>query len=99
VQNHTYSYAGQQEKLPPQVRFGVLPNVKGPPSAPARLLAKPATFDNNCITAAPHGILQPGTVYMIDSSKTCLYALSSSITQHTYIRKYRFDGRWHALTT
>ena len=95
--HNVYTYAGHKERLPSQVRFGVLPTVKGPPSAPQRLLTSPITFDKQCITCSAHGIMNSGTVYITDRDATCLYALSSAVAHYSYIRKYAYDGAWHPL--
>ena len=48
--------------------------------------------------AYPDGIIQSGTVYVIDSSKKCMYALSSPISQVSYLRKYSYNGKWQPLS-
>ncbi len=94
---NVYTWAGQREKLSEGIEFGVLPDVKGPPSAPRVNIDSPVTFDKQCITASAHGIMNAGTVYIIDQQKTVMYALSSSVAQSSYIRKYAFQGSWHLV--
>lgn len=92
--DQSYSFADKKEFLSKQIRFGVLPGSKGPPSSPKNSLHNPITFENQCITFMPHGMMQSGTVYMIDAQKTIMYALSSPIADFSYLRIYRYDGSW-----
>jgi type II secretion system protein H len=96
--NHRYSFEGQTYQLPPQVVFGVLPGVKGPPSAAHHSIANPITFAHNTIIFHPDGIVQPGTVYLTDIHKKVLYALSCSVTQVSYLRRYEYDGSWKRVS-
>ncbi|HEV2600696.1 MAG TPA: prepilin-type N-terminal cleavage/methylation domain-containing protein [Candidatus Babeliales bacterium] len=96
--HHWYEYNNCRYKLPSQVRFGLVPGVQGPPSAPQQYLTSPASFTDNCITFSVHGIIQPGAIYFTDRDRSVLYALSCSVAQHSYLRRYRYDGKWRLLT-
>lgn len=93
-----YRYDGARECLPPSVEFGVLSGVKGPPSNPTRQIQSPITFENERIIFHPDGIIQPGTVYLISKDKQVMYALSSPVSQVSYMRIYRYDGSWQCLS-
>jgi len=97
IKHKKYSYNGFTHQLPPQIRFGFMPGIKGPPASPQTLLTEPITFKNQCITFAPHGIIQSGTVYLVDRSNSVLYALSSPIAQFSYLRRYRYNGAWQLI--
>ena len=94
----SYSYDGTRECLPKSVEFGVLFGAKGPPSNPIRQIQSPITFENERIIFHPDGIIQPGTVYLISKDKQVMYALSSPVSQVSYMRIYRYDGSWKCLS-
>lgn len=95
--NQAYSYNGHQHKLSGDIEFGVLPNAKGPPSSPQNTLHSAVTFTDNTITFYPDGIIQSGTLYLKDTKNNSLYALSSPISSVSFLRKYRYDGKWHLM--
>ncbi len=95
--NNSYSFAGHKHVLPVQIKFGVLPDSKGPPSAPRRAINKPITFKNNTVVCYPTGIIAAGTAYLTDN-KQCMYALSCPVSSVSYIRKYRYANGWKLIT-
>lgn len=97
LHHNSYTYGGNTEKLSGDVCFGILPDVKGPPSVPRTLLNSPITFDKQCISCTPHGIMNAGTIYLIDNQKKYLFALSSSVTQSSFIRKYAYENGWRLI--
>lgn len=92
---NSYTIDGQCHQLPKTICFGVLPDAKGPPSSPHNTLSKAITFANNIITFSPDGIISSGAVYLTDSRE--LYALSSSVAHASFLRTYRYDGKWHLM--
>lgn len=96
-QANSYSYNGHTHTFPASVKFGVLPHVQGPPSSPTHALSSAITFTGKSITFHPDGIIQSGVVYVVDTSSKSLYALSSPIAQVSFLRKYRYDGKWHVM--
>ena len=94
----SYSYQGGRECLPPSVEFGVFDGAKGPPSNPIRQIQAPISFENERIIFHPDGIIQPGTVYLISKDKQAMYALSSPVSQVSYMRIYKYDGSWKCLS-
>ncbi len=95
IENNTYCANGQMRVLPPFLKFGIISDAKGPPSSPHSILKEPITFADNTITFSPDGIISSGTVYLTDSQT--LYAISSSVSHVSYLRKYRYDGKWHLM--
>jgi Tfp pilus assembly protein FimT len=95
VNKNAYFYQGHEERLSSYVTFGILRDIKGPPSAPTTVINKPITFTNNQIIFTPNGILQSGTVYLTDISKQHQYALTAPISQISFLRKYRYDNKWN----
>ena len=94
IHKHEYHFHTYREKLSPYVRFGVLPGVKGSPGNPVASTAQAITFPSHRICFYPTGIISSGTVYFVDATKQCLYALSNAVSQVSYLRMYRYDGTW-----
>ncbi len=92
-----YSFDGKTEKLNTPVLFGVVPDVKGPPSSPQSMIRSSVTFKKNQIVFYPDGIISSGTVYLTDRDRTSFYALSSGIAQVSHLRKYSYNGKWMLL--
>jgi len=79
------------------VQFGIISGVKGPPSAPQQPITHASTFRNNRISCSPDGIIDAGTIYLIDADKRFLYALTAGVAPYSYVRMYRFAGTWQRL--
>src|SRR5207244_10274632 len=88
--HNKYAYDNHRQQLPTQVQFGCVPGAKGPPSSPNKLITSAITFKNHCITLHPNGIIQPGTLYLVDSGKQYMYALSCGIANVSHLRLYRY---------
>lgn len=97
IEKHRYSCNERVCTLTDGVQFGILPNVKGPPSSPQQTATNISTFKNNKISCSPEGTVDAGTVYMTDRSRQCLYALTSGVAPYSYLRKYRYVGTWQRL--
>jgi len=80
------------EILNPPIQFGIKPNTYGPPSKPTTLLTRPSTFANDQILFYPNGTISSGTVYLTDTSKAFMYAISIGVAQMPYVRLYRHAG-------
>jgi prepilin-type N-terminal cleavage/methylation domain-containing protein len=102
TENNSYTFEGRTFTLPHHTVFGFLPGAQGPPSSPSQRIKNAITFNNNCITCSPHGILSSGTVYMLDTKNRSMYALSCGVATVSYIRLYRYldggngHGTWFA---
>lgn len=96
-EDQSYTYNNSHEKLPASIRFGVLPDAKGPPSSPQHPLNAAITFVDKQITFYPDGIISAGIIYIIDDDHNHMYALSSGVAHTSFLRKYRYDGKWHLM--
>lgn len=92
-----YSSTHYNERMPPSLRFGILPDIFGPPSQPTARVKQPVTFAHNRITFYPTGAISPGTVYVTDKTKTYQYALTCPVAANSSIHIYRYDHRWKQL--
>lgn len=94
-EGHRYQLDGMWYALPSTIRFGFLPESKGPPANPTSLIRSAITFPHKKVTCFPDGTIQAGTVYLVDEKKRCMYALTSGVSAVSFLRKYRYDGTWH----
>lgn len=93
-----FSYHNHEYHLPKQVTFDVLPEIKGPPSSPTLPVQHAITFVNNRIVFHPDGIIGSGTVYLVDSAKQYLFALTSPVSAISYLRKYKYvQNKWQLI--
>jgi hypothetical protein len=97
IDRGSYRYGTERIFLPKGVMFGWLAAVQGPPATPQALVTTASTFAKNTITCSPEGTISSGTVYMTDSKKTVLCALSSGVGSVSFLRKYRYAKGWHYL--
>jgi hypothetical protein len=95
----TYTAHQVTYELTPGVTFGILPEVQGPPAHPEQMLSSPLTFVGKKISIYPDGRVQPGTLYLTDTKKRWLYALTCPIGHVSYLRRYRYmNHEWVLLT-
>ena len=92
-----YRCGEMHEVLPQRVSFGFMPKVLGPPGSPSHTIEKAVTFPQSSIHFYPTGIISSGTVYLIDKNKQYMYALSNAVSQFSYLRLYRYDGKWKII--
>lgn len=95
-QTHSYTFNNRVRKLPKGVRFDIM-SVKGPPATPTKLLEKPCTFKNNCITFYANGVIDAGSIYMTNDQRTTLYALTVAVLPYSYLRTYCYADKWLLL--
>ena len=96
-QKNSYTCDNHVRQLPRSVMFGVKDGVFGPPGGGHTLVTTSITFKDACIRSSVNGTLNAGTVYLVDTGKRYQYALSSAVTQVSYIRCYRYDTQFHIL--
>lgn len=94
----SYYFNNHHEKLVEGVQFGRGTGVIGTPSRPNQTPSSPITFVQNRITFFPQGILQAGTVYLTSREKAVTYALSTPISQVSFLRIYRYNGKWSLIS-
>jgi prepilin-type N-terminal cleavage/methylation domain-containing protein len=92
-----YRFDGKVEQFDAAVHFGVPPGVKGPPSEPRNLVTSPITFAGTRIIFYPDGVISSGTVYLTDTKRSTVYALSSAVAQISHLRKYSYTDSWKLL--
>jgi prepilin-type N-terminal cleavage/methylation domain-containing protein len=90
-------YDNTIEKLSSRTSFGFIPTALGPPGSPFHHIQRSITFPGDVIHFYPTGIISAGTVYLTDKNKHYMYALSNAVSQLSYIRLYRYDGKWKLL--
>lgn len=94
IAKNEYRGNGIREILSSRVCFGFLPGVLGPPGSPSHAIKQAITFPHFEIHFYPTGIISSGTVYVVDKNKQYMYALSNAVSQFSYLRFYRYDGKW-----
>ena len=94
VEKNLYKFGNTIFYLAKNVEFGFIDGVKGPPSDPKNNITKAITFKNNTIFFYPDGNISAGIIYITDFKKSCLYALSSSAQEISYIRRYLYNQKW-----
>ncbi len=97
LKEHSYTADTQCTKLTPAVRFGIRKDVKGPPSDAVYTLKDSITFVEHKAIFYPDGTISSGAVYLTDHKHSCLYALTSGISQVPYLRRYTYKNRWILL--
>lgn len=102
VDQNAYFYQTDHErtatKLSSRVRFGVgSATVLGPPSAPTTVITESVTYQHHEILFYPDGIISAGLVYLSDTSGKYIYALSSPVSEVSFLRTYVYDGTWKLL--
>ena len=90
IAKRTFTYNQQTYTLSSNVDFGTAPGIKGPPSAPKKDILTPITFDSKRIAFYPDGTISAGIVYMFDRKTKETFALTSSVSYISFIRKYKF---------
>lgn len=85
-------------KLTDGVLFGFLRNSKGPPSDPKYLINKPITFKDNKIMFYKDGTISSGIIYLIDKNYNVMYALTSGVSDISYLRRYKYNlNNWSLI--
>lgn len=95
--NNAYNYENHHETLSPHIAIGIIPEALGPPASADKPIRQSVTFQNKRITFYPTGIMSAGTVYLIDRTKQCMFALSNAVSQISYLRLYQYDGTWNQI--
>ncbi|MFC1842215.1 Tfp pilus assembly protein FimT/FimU [Candidatus Dependentiae bacterium] len=94
IEKQQYAYGKTICTFPKQVVFGIIKQVKGPPSCPGRVIKSSVTFKGKKVVFKTNGIIESGTVYITDRDKKYMYAISSGVAQASYLRKYVYNGKW-----
>jgi len=97
LEKNEYRCDDVRETLPQRYSFGFMEKALGPPGSPSQKIEKAITFPGNIIHFYPTGIISSGTVYVVDKKKQYMYALSNAVSQFSYLRMYRYEGKWKLL--
>ncbi len=96
IQHNTLCTLQYQEHIRKGIHIGVIPNSFGPPSRPEQPLTSACTFAHNTIIFYPDGTVTPGTLYITDTHKRYMYAITCPIAHTFYLRIYSYEQRrWH----
>ena len=87
--NRLVNDQGQELVLDNELVFGVLPGTYGPPGLPQALVIDPVTFQGHMIVLHPSGVMNAGTLYLVNRTTKDGYALSSSVGAFGFLRRYR----------
>lgn len=106
LSNDSYTYQTTNNKtytnkLPRHIQFGFVPNTMGPPASPKKPIKHAVTFPKRtpspCVTFSPDGNISAGTIYLTDSKKRYMKALSCSVEEASFLRMYSYrNGKWIA---
>jgi type II secretory pathway pseudopilin PulG len=101
----SYVYNTTRYVMPHRVCCGYLPTVYGPPGDPTAPLTSAATFPctqngTYCIKIFPNGKISAGALYMCTINQTRMGALTCTVSQVSYLRKYMYElGQWVLLAS
>jgi type II secretory pathway pseudopilin PulG len=109
---NSYSYMVENSNIMTQladgVSFGFIEGVMGPPGNPTKKIEKSINLEkiinnadsnfNNEVSFWPNGRVSHGTIYFVDKSHKRMGALTCSVSQVSYIRRYKYENlRWEIL--
>lgn len=111
--NNKYSFSFQNspattENLSDHITFGFIKGVMGPPSNPSKKIEKSINLEhiinnsnsqnNSSIKFWPNGRITPCTIYLCDKLHKYMGALTCSVSQVSYIRRYIcYNFKWEIL--
>lgn len=90
IPKKSFTYNQQTYVLSPNAEFGVAQGIKGPPSAPKKDIINPITFEGKRIAFYPDGTISAGIIYLFDRKTKETFAISSSVSFMSFIRKYKY---------
>ena len=89
-------------KLSDKVSFGFIEGVMGPPSSPTKKIEKFINLEKNInnsdrkfseeVSFWPNGRISHGSIYLVDKSHKSMGALTCSVSQVSYIRRYKYEN-------
>ncbi|KKQ11546.1 MAG: hypothetical protein WCS92_03285 [Candidatus Babeliales bacterium] len=89
-------------KLSDKVSFGFIDGAMGPPSSPTKKIEKFINLEKNInnsdrklreeVSFWPNGRISHGTIYLVDKSHKSMGALTCSVSQVSYIRRYKYEN-------
>lgn len=88
-------------KLCPLVSFGYIPNSKGTPASPKKIITRAITFKKikryqeryHRVIFSENGKISTGTIYLTDKKQKLMKALTCSPAQVSFIRTYDYKNK------
>jgi len=106
---NSYGYDRNQQHvtfaLHADLQFGAHPNALGPPGDPKNPITAPSTFPQHTdgsfyAKLFPNGKISAGTLYLKSKRSAIMGALTCTVSQVSYIRRYLYQaGQWHLCQT
>lgn len=99
---NSYRYNATHYVMPQCICCGYLPSVYGPPGDPTAPITSVATFPSVApgvygIKIFPNGKISAGALYMSTINKRRMGALTCTVSQVSYLRKYLYESSQWAL--
>jgi prepilin-type N-terminal cleavage/methylation domain-containing protein len=104
-----YAYDKNQKRVTFQLAtdlcYGALPDVLGPPGDPTSPITKPSSFPQRddgtfFVRLFPNGKISAGAIYVRHKRNTIMGALTCTVSQVSYIRRYLYQaGQWRLRHT
>jgi len=91
IPKRSFKYNNQTHTLSSNAEFGVAPGVKGPPSAPKKDIINPITFEGKRVAFYADGTISAGIIYLFDRKTKETFAITSSVSYLSFIRKYKYS--------
>ena len=98
IKNNSYILDNISHPLTQHVCFGFIPKSSGPPAHPVQPIEDAVTFVHQQALFYPDGKIQAGTIYLTDTDKQNMFALTSAVGQVSYVRRYRYTANaWELI--
>jgi type II secretory pathway pseudopilin PulG len=105
VTANSYAYNTVRHTMPDCVCYGYLQAAYGPPGDPTASITSVATFPTPAngvydIKIFPNGKISAGALYIRTINQTRMGALTCTVSQVSYLRKYMYEsGQWVLLAS
>ena len=103
LKNNSFSFLRRRKlvtiKLLSSIRYGFIKEALGPPGKPNKAISHPISFpkykDKHQVTFLPSGQISTGSLYLVGKRAKNMGALTCSVSQISYVRKYLYqNNRW-----
>jgi hypothetical protein len=107
-QTPNFTYEICSAKLCDKIGFGFIDGVMGPPGNPTKKIEKFISLENvinntdrntyDSFSFWPDGRITHGSIYLVDKANKSMGALTCSVSQVSYIRRYKYENlKWKSL--
>jgi prepilin-type N-terminal cleavage/methylation domain-containing protein len=98
LKSNTYNFENETQHLNKNVIFDFLKGSYGPPSNPTKSINSACTFEDHQIIFEPNGRFSSGLIYLCDSKKKYMYALTTGVAKKQTVRKYQYsNNKWKLI--